>query len=90
MAVGDFVNGIFVTAGTSTFQPASGVTIMLTHAMSYNVLPVLTNGTSFADVIINNNSGPSPSLKLFINNTLFLSMGPSGNNGKSYCGVQVA
>ena len=90
MAVGDFVSGVFVTAGISTFQPASGVTIMITQAYSYNQFISITNGTIIADTLANNSSGNATTFKLFITNSIYLYLPVSGNSGKMYCGVQVA
>ena len=84
---------VFVYSGTTYFQPASSVVILLTAWNNGNSNSYMYDGT-FSGYIQTSNSTPtsfsqSNNHKLFINNGHYLQMNGAGED-KMYCGVQVA
>ena len=93
MVVGDFVVDVFAQAGVSSFQPAVGVTIMISGVYSYTAWADITDGTLISHVQYSLSSGPGQvgqNYKFFINNDHYLRIEASGEDGKFYSGVQVA
>ena len=96
MAVGDFVNNQSITSSLN-FQPASGVTVMITHCGVWSNY-VYLGTTSSSSIVFQPNSytytqasAPTStgSKKFFINNTNYILLSADGT-GCFYCGVQVA
>ena len=91
MAVGDVVNG--VDAGAMTFQPASGVEVVLLSYGTNRDWVKLTDGSDSAYVFMfadNDASGTGQrgtynGAKLCINNTIYVSLS-SGADGSFYSG----
>ena len=96
MAVGDFVNNQSITSAIN-FQPASGVTVMITHCGVWgNYVNLGTTSSSsivFQPISYNYTQASAPtstgSKKFFIDNTNYILLSADGN-GCFYCGVQVA
>ena len=84
---------VFVGAGTTYFQPASSVVIMLTAWNNSDALSYMYDGTFSAFIQYSLTTATSLSQsnnhKLFINNGHYLQLSPAGYE-KMYCGVQVA
>ena len=84
---------VLAAAGTSYFQPASSVVILLTAWSNANAFSFMYDGTLSAfiqySVTTDTSLSQSNNHKLFINNGHYLSLDASGY-AKMYCGVQVA
>ncbi len=75
MAVGDIVNGISGAATIFQFQPAAGVSIMVTTCSFYgsNVSPYFTDGVNVSGINWGTNGSNTPNnSKTFFDNTLYL------------------
>ena len=94
MAVGDVVNGIGVLSTPFTFQPASGVEIMISIASVYTSWTYLYNGTTQSEIWQNllttsgQNYGNAPE-KIFINNTNYLRINNDPSHVAHYTGIQI-
>ena len=94
MAVGDAVIGVGVASTALTFQPASGVVIILTGAQSgsgagwVNFMDSIGTLTTYV-ANFSGNVGRTQ-LKMIINNTTYLYIyNPAVNEKNSYCGIQI-
>lgn len=87
MAVGDIVNGIRNDGSDLVFQPAIGVSIMITAGCSRGQWISATNGVVSA-VIYESNKMVEVSMKLMINNTNYLTL-PTDADGEFYSGIQI-
>ena len=90
MAIGDPVNGIGPINSVFNFQPAVGVTILITQTGGNAQSVRVTNG------VIESFVGNMPlaanfltNYKMFINNTNYLSIDAVAVVGNSYSGIQV-
>ena len=88
MAIGDIVNGIAISANLD-FQPAVGVSVMISHAVSFggSVEIGFTNGVIFAYIGAYSYGTPTNS-KIMVNNTNYLRC-LSTASGSSYSGIQI-
>ena len=84
---------VFTGAGTTYFQPAVSVVIMLTAWNNADSFSYMYDGTLLAFIQYSTTTltslSQSNNHKLFINNGHYLALGGSAND-KMYCGVQVA
>jgi len=91
MAVGDVVNGFGAVAGaTLNFQPAAGVEVMISSAGANGNQIRLFNGAadSYNSVGVTGQDGTSGNLKIFITNTNYLQVVPTGIFA-SFTGIQI-
>ena len=91
MAIGDFVNGVAIAVDL-TFQPAAGITICLTSAVSWQQSTRITNGVDYGYLTITNQvaggQGGIQGLRVFIDNTNYVTM-IAAPAGSCYSGIQV-
>ena len=85
---------VITYAGTSYFQPAASVVIMLTAWSNADGNSFIYDGTLYAWVQTSNTTATSVcqtnNHKLFINNGHYLRLNVATAWDKMYCGVQVA
>ena len=89
MVVGDIVNGVFPNLGADvSFQPAgtNQIAILSTGTNGGNLY--LSNGVTTSIILSANSPWTNANMKLLINNTNYLMIGPSGNN-MAYSGIQL-
>ena len=90
MAVGDIVNNVGAVNTLLTFQPAVGVSILITSSGGNSNTVRITNGVVTS--LVGNATLASNFLsnyKLFINNTNYLYIDPVATYGCFYSGIQV-
>jgi hypothetical protein len=94
MAVGDAVIQMSAGGTTLVFQPAATVTVMITQLCGSNASTPMyyTDGTNVSEIVTSrtNYSSVQSSMKMFINNTIYLQMNTSGSLFSSFSGVQIA
>jgi len=91
MAVGDIVNGIGTVAGADlSFQPAVGVTIMISAVGSNGSWFFLDNGTISSHIGYGASSTDytGSNIKFLINNTNYITITPNGTKA-GYTGIQI-
>tara|TARA_R110000822_G_scaffold152866_2_gene292328 strand:+ start:156 stop:443 length:288 start_codon:yes stop_codon:yes gene_type:complete len=93
MAVGDSVIGVGVASTALTFQPASGVTIILTGAQCGSTAGwvnfIDSSGTLTTYVANYGGNSGRVQIKMIINNTTYLYIyNPTAGEKVSYCGIQ--
>ena len=87
MAVGDSVTGRLT--GGATYQPSSGVEVMLTMLQTEGGNFIYYDGTNSSDAFTNDGAAATtskPNLKMIVDNTNYLKEG-SGSNEGWYCGI---
>ena len=92
MVAGDVVNGLAAVISTAlTFQPAASVEVMVSTVGSYNVIFDVTNGVNAGMLSFSagTETGNSVNMKLFINNTNYLSVRASGGQFTNFSGIQI-
>jgi len=91
MAVGDVVNGFAASTTFVDFQPAANVEVAILSVLGQegDVEVGLYNGVTYGQQNINSSSGNTIFCERFmINNTNYLRMYSSGQNG-SFTGIQI-
>ena len=88
MAAGDIINGLTVSGTPVNFQPAVGVSILITTAVSWLTSTLLTDGAIVGYISNSGSNGEQRMTKLFINNSIYLQLFGSVN-GQSYTGIQI-
>ena len=89
MAVGDIVSGVGSTSANLSFQPASGVEVMITFTSNYNAWIYFTNGTlnSLSHHSMTTGSAEGAKVKIPINNTNYITLS-AGSYPSGYSGIQ--
>jgi hypothetical protein len=89
MVVGDVVNDVGVIGVTLTFQPALGVSIMISVAQNYSNFIQITDGVN-TGVLYHGTQGyvDTANVKIMINNTNYLSI-LSAADSSVYTGIQI-
>ena len=89
MAIGDIVSGVGVAGVTLTFQPAVGVSVMISVAQNYADMISLTDGVN-SGYLYHGTQGyvQTANVKIMINNTNYLSIASAGNSSV-YTGIQI-
>jgi len=92
MAVGDVIS--VIQNSDITYQPAAGVEVMITSAgnpIDAYFAILLTNGVGVSINYINNTATNwtfyQP--KIFINNSIYVSIVGNAPNYRSFCGIQI-
>ena len=89
MAVGDMVSGFSATSTVLNFQPAVGVSVMITSIGGVTVWSLLTDGTITTGYTTQTESGgKQANVKIFINNSLYLRIDSTSYNN-TYTGIQI-
>jgi len=91
MASGDIVSGILATSGIHTFQPAVGVSVVLTWVGTSNASFIgLSDGVNIAQARgeYNNAFAANSGLKIFINNTNYFYSDTNSSNA-GWSGIQL-
>lgn len=90
MAVGDVVNDTGGIAANITFQPAASVECMISWAATnVNWVIQLTDGTDATDSTTGSGEALNFNMKLFINNTNYLTILGTAGAKSGYSGIQI-
>lgn len=94
MAVGDVVNGISAVTTLISFQPAAGVSCVITALGGDGSWAFLANGAQkgfigFMQAGTGDNDPSDKTCKVFINNTNYLEIDASASLSSIYSGIQI-
>lgn len=90
MVVGDVVNGLGAVGGTLTLQPAAGVEILINSVSGHTTWFLFDNGV--LDSLIGYIAGITrnkSTVRLFINNSIYLRIDPIALYSNGYSGIQI-